>query len=273
MPNTVLAVIADTHIGSTTSICPPTFEIHGNRLDEVQIGHANKAQEWLYACWLDYWGYIDTLLDYDGNTRRNKLVVAILGDVVDGIHHGTNQIMPELADQINAANTLLRPIVEGADTTIGIIGTEAHAGNAGDTEWALYRSLGCAHIGHQLTVEIDGVLHDFAHTGRAGYRPWTGSPVSLAVEVGMDCIETGTPMPRYIWRAHTHKIQDTGFQLPNTRVIVCPSWQLKTAYARQKFPNQTRSDIGGMVHHDGRVDWEKARYTALPDQRKIVCLS
>jgi hypothetical protein len=43
-----VAIIGDTHIGGTTAISPPEFEIHTGRKDETQLAAAEGAVVALY---------------------------------------------------------------------------------------------------------------------------------------------------------------------------------------------------------------------------------
>jgi len=88
---TVIAVIGDTHCGGTTGLCPPIYELNGN-------GHqqANKIQKWLWRCWVDYWQRVkDAVKEHDA-----KLVVIVNGDAVEGVHHGTTQVVSQRYDDM-----------------------------------------------------------------------------------------------------------------------------------------------------------------------------
>src|SRR5512146_428117 len=131
MANTIVIAVSDTHIGSTTALAPPKFAVHtGRDPNETQITEYNKYQEWLYSCWRDFWTYVLTLAGVRGKTRKHRLVLFHLGDIVDGDHHGTHQIMPEVDDQIEAACNLLRPLIALMDATYITYGTGAHNGGA-----------------------------------------------------------------------------------------------------------------------------------------------
>lgn len=261
----VLAVISDTHVGSSTALAPLDFNVHSRSENEVQVTHANKLQKWLYECWTDYWDHIFSL------AKKRRLIVVHVGDCIDGLHHNSLQVMNEVEDQIEAFQELMLPIVARADAFYGILGTSpSHAGQDGSIESTLYSELGAIEYGHHLALDIDGVIHDFAHHGRAGSRPWTSSAANLATEVAMDYAAQGLPIPNYIWRAHNHRIDDSGSKLPGIRSISLPSWQLKTTFGNRVAINTVRSDIGGYIVVDGLLDDSKARYKGQPDQRKIL---
>ena len=265
MSGTVLAIISDTHVGSSTAVSPLRYTVHNRSSYEAQVMEANRLQKWLYECWTDYWDHVFKL------AKKKRLIVVHCGDLVDGVHHGSLQVMNEVEDQAEAFVDLMLPILKRADGFYGVLGTgPSHAGQDNATEAQLYRDLGAIEFGQTLTLAVDGVIHDFAHHGRAGARPWTSSAANLATEVIMDYAAQGLPMPNYIWRGHNHRIDDSGSKLPGTRAISLPSWQLKTSYGWRVSANTTRSDIGGYIVVDGLLDDSKSRYKGQPDQRRIL---
>lgn len=269
MTGSILAVISDTHFGSNTAVSPLKFEVHNRNTLEAQITSANRLQQWLYECWVDFWDYVEHLR---GNGRKRKrLIVAHLGDVCDGSHHGTTQIVQEVHDQVKIAIDMLEPIRYKASIFIGILGTmPAHAGQDHVNEVEIYRELGADHIEQTLTLDIDGVLVDLAHHGRVGTRPWTSGAAGLGAEVMLDYAQAGKPLPHFILRGDRHRFDDSGAKFENTRVVQCPSWQLKTSFGWRVSSNTTRSDIGGVILNDGLLDLSKARYRGQPDARKVV---
>lgn len=267
MAGSVLAIVSDTHIGSSTAIAPLEFTVHGRSSNEAQITHANRLQTWLYECWTDYWERVFHL------AKKRRLIVVHVGDVVDGVHHGSTQVMAEVADQCEAAMELLRPIASRTDAFFGILGTgPSHAGMDNVTESELYKALGANEFGQTLTLDIDGVYHDFAHHGRAGQRPWTSSAAGVAAEVMLDYASQGMRPPNFIWRGHTHTIDDSGSKMPGTRAISLPSFQLKTSFGWRVSSQTVRSDIGGYIVVDGMLDDSRARYKGQPDERVVIRL-
>ncbi len=265
MSGTVLAIVSDTHVGSSTALAPLEFVVHNRSDFEAQVTQANKLQRWLYECWTDYWDHVFKL------AKKKRLIVVHCGDLVDGVHHNSLQVMNEVEDQAEAFMDLMLPIISRADGFYGVLGTgPSHAGQDNSTEAMLYRQLGAIEFGQSLTLAVDGVIHDFAHHGRAGTRPWTSYAANLATEVVYDYASQGLPIPNFIWRGHRHVIDDSGNKLPGTRAISLPSWQLKTSFGWRAAGNTVRSDIGGYVVVDGLLDDSKSRYRGQPDQRRII---
>ena len=266
MTGTILVVLSDTHIGSSTAVSPLRYTIHSRSKNEAQPTEANKLQKWLYANWIDFYDYVKS------KARKHRIIVAHLGDVIDYNHHGSTQLVQEIGDQVVMAKELLMPYREIADKFIGILGTAVHAGTDHAVETDLYRQLEADYIEQQMTIDIDGVLVDLAHHGRAGFRPWSSTAANLASEIMLDYAQSGLPLPNFIFRGHLHTIDDSGSKFENTRLIQCPSWQLRTTYANRVAGNTRRSDIGAVLLNDGKLDLTKSRYCGQPDGRKITKL-
>ena len=266
MTGTILVVLSDTHIGSSTAVSPLRYTIHSRSKNEAQPTEANKLQKWLYANWIDFYDYVKS------KARKHRIIVAHLGDVIDYNHHGSTQLVQEVGDQVEMAKTLLMPYRDIADKFIGILGTAVHAGTDHAVESDIYKGLGADFIEQQMTIDIDGVRVDLAHHGRAGFRPWSSSAANLASEIMLDYAQSGLPLPNYVFRGHLHVMDDSGSKFENTGLIQCPSWQLRTTYANRVAGNTRRSDIGAVLLNDGKLDLSHSRYKGQPDGRRVVTL-
>ena len=266
---TITAIIGDLHIGGNTAIAPPTYTVHHLHPKESQTLKQNELQAWLWRNWLDYWDYVRELAG--GRRRKHRLVILCLGDVLEGVHHNSTQLMQEIPDQTNLAKEILQPIRDMADAFYGIQGTGTHAGLNGSEEKEVYQAIDATDYGQQLTLEIDGIVHDLAHhPGGASAKQWTSRAASIAAEVALDYAQVGMKPPDYVWRGHNHVIDDSGLRLPNIRTIFTPSWQLKTEFGYKVSSNKIRSDIGGFVMDGDRLDDSRCRYTGQPDGRKVI---
>src|SRR5690554_3562020 len=76
--------VSDLHCGSTVAVCPPTLH-----LDDGGEYHASDAQRWLWQLWREFWERVERERDRDDA----DLYVVYNGDLVDGDHHNTPQIM------------------------------------------------------------------------------------------------------------------------------------------------------------------------------------
>lgn len=264
MGSSIIAVVSDTHVGSSTAIAPPKFSIHVARPNETQQTEYNIAQHWLYAAWVDFFDYARTLAGIRGKTRKKRLIILHLGDIVDGEHHNSVELMNEEEDQIEAACNLLRPIVAQADAARFCYGTPTHNGGTGELERRVAGELG-APIDYAWSLDIDKVLLDLMHHGSAGKVDWSSSAARFGAAIANDYLRDGKPAPDYILRGHAHVVDDSGSHIPGTRAIALPSWQLRTAYGYKVSSYRKRSDIGGLIIDTAEPDRpivSRLRYTA-----------
>lgn len=255
----VVANVSDLHMGSTLGLCPS----EGVRLDDDGAYKPSKAQLWTADCWENrFWVEVAERRQQD----KAELWVVYNGDLAEGDHHGTSQIIsrnPEPAAYI-AGRILGVPKALKPERTFVVRGTEAHVGPAGATEEAWARMIGAERNPEtrtwswwRLRFEIHGVRFDYQHHGRTGTRPWTKTSVvgALAAEIFYEHARAGIPHPHLAIRSHRHTYADS-YDAHPTRVIQTPAWQLKTAHAHKVAP-ESIADIGGVivtVYPDGRSD-------------------
>ncbi len=272
MPKTtVIAVTSDQHCGSTVALCPERI-----KLDDGGEYAASKPQRWLWACWVDFWSRVEA-------TRRKhhaKLVQVYNGDLTEGDHHKTTQILSgnptAQAAVVNAC--LAVPLALKPDALFFIRGTEAHVGPSAAFEERIALGLSKdkrpvvkeAETGNgshwHATMDVQGVRLDFAHHGRMGQRPWTRINVvaNLAAEIFYDHARAERPHPHLAVRSHLHQFADTHEAHP-TRLIQTPAWQLATAYIHRIAPGAI-ADVGGLILTitDGKLEVEPVRYHPEP---------
>ncbi len=232
------------------------------RLDDGGRYEPSKAQRWTWECWTDYWASVAKIV----KERKAQLRVVYNGDMFEGDHHHTSQIIsrhPEpsayIADRVFGVPRALKP----AHTFI-VRGTETHVGPSGASEEAFARSLkaeknpdGERWSWWDLPMEANGRLLDFRHHGRMGQRPWTKANVValLAASIFYEHAAKRLRYPDLAIRSHFHQHADSHDSHP-VRVIQTPAWQLKTSYAH-KVAAESLADIGGIVvvvEPDGRID-------------------
>lgn len=263
----LLAVISDVHAGGSTSLCPPTIP-----LDDGGTYRESKAQRWLWDNYCDYWRRIAAERD----RLDAELYVVINGDLVEGQHHGTTQLVSgnpnsqalvwtECAAQFLA----LKP-----DRIVVVRGTGAHDGTAGcntekiaDGLWRDKRPVirdpdtNTASWWH-WRAEIQGVRVDVTHHGRMGRLPRTrGSQLVLyAWDICDEHVASGHVPPHLAFRAHNHKRGDTGTVCP-VRVVATGAWQLGTEHVH-KVAADSLADIGGayVTIADGEYDVHHVAY-------------
>ncbi len=235
---------------------------------------ASAAQQWLWADWAAFWLRVGRVRD----EHRAKLITVFNGDVIDGAHHATTQI---LSGNPNAQAAVLNaclsiPLAMKPDNIAIIRGTEAHTGQSAAGEERIADGLkrdkrpvildadtGTASHWH-LRMEIDHVLIDVTHHGRTGQREHTrGSQAVLhAHDILLAHAKNGERPPDLCLRGHHHKFNDSHDSCP-VRVVTTGAWQLATGYVHKVAPDSL-SDIGGVivVIKDGAYTVEKVQFHA-----------
>lgn len=265
----VVAFTSDQHAGGTTAACPPEV-----RLDDGGYYKASKPQSWLYQSWGDYWARVDAVRrEVDGD-----LYEVFGGDLVDGAHHRTTQILSENPNgQAAVVDAMLKiPLALNPEKLFVIRGTEAHVGQSASAEERIASGLrkdkrpivgdpesGTASWWH-LRMEIQGVRLDVTHHGRTGQREHTrGSQAVLhAHDILLSHVKNGDDYPHLCLRGHHHKFNDSHDAAP-VRVVTSGAWQLGTSYVH-KVAADSLADVGGLivVIRDGTYTVEKVHFKA-----------
>jgi hypothetical protein len=270
---TVLAIVSDTHCGGTTALCPPTYELHNNGTQQ-----ANRVQSWLWASWIAYWQRIDDVI---ATNRAKRLFVVLNGDLVEGDHHNTSQIVSKRPDDMrNIAIACIEPFVRKAHGLWVTKGTEAHVGGGGLWDDVIADDLGAepaqnspAH--YELDLEVEGVRFAFSHHGRAGQRAWTRGTGARTIAAEMQHLYAARKwsLPRFAVFGHVHRFEESGKINYPINVVTNGCWQLSTAHGHKIRPFLP-PDIGGLyfvVDGDAVKDYDKIE--AVPEQAKVYANS
>ena len=272
----ILAVVGDTHCGSTLGLCPA----EGVMLPDGGRHLPSTGQLWAWENWVDFWGRVD------GLARKHKArVVGIhMGDSVDGDHHRTTQLItadPEAQAYIR--DHALLPMKQACKKIYMCIGTEAHVGPGQDS--ACGKWLGAerhpttdAWAAHEWNLNLSGVKIQARHHWSMGKLPWTkhGSAVRLATQVFAEHAEyaarTGHPLtfPHILLRGHMHQWADSGTAQP-VRALGVPSYQLSTSFVH-RIRQTDLADIGGVIIlcQDGKYDVTPVLYAPDPPVEVVV---
>jgi hypothetical protein len=265
----VIADVSDVHAGSTVALCPRRIA-----LDDGGAYEASKAQRWLWQCWESYWERVDA----KRRALKADLYVILNGDLTEGNHHGTTQILSgnpsAQAAVVDACLTV--PLSLKPDKLWVIRGTEAHVGASACYEERIARGLlkdGRPIVGCDETdtashwharLDVQGVRIDVAHHGSIGSRAWTRNNVTnnLAADLFYNHAAAGIPHPHLALRAHMHQFADTGSAAP-VRVLQSGAWQLKTAFTHRIDTRGKLAEIGGYIItvDGGEYDVARAHYT------------
>lgn len=265
---TTIAVVSDLHCGSTVGLHPDS----PTTLDDGGTYQPTPAQGWLWAKWTAYWGEVKRA------AKGSRLAVILNGDLLDGDHHGTTQIVSRHPGvQVDILFRTLDPMLALKPAAVIVVrGTEAHVGAAGSGEEGVAKGL--AARGVPIAKATTGTFSwwhfvgqfgplrlSATHHGRMGQRPWTKGSVSsnLAATIFYEHAARGEPHPQLAFRSHYHRTADSGDSHP-VRVIQTPAWQLATSYAH-RVAADTLADIGGMVVRVGTTDWQVTKHLYRPD--------
>ncbi len=265
---TLVAVVSDLHTNSTVGLCPPSVN-----LDDGGTYRASDAQQWIWRNWLDYWQTVKNL------KKRTRLIVVLNGDIIDGDHHDTPQIISRnMSDQHRICIKALEPIFALKPHKIFVIrGTEAHVGKSGQNEERIAADIGAevdpitdTASWWWLPLDVERVRFDIAHHGRMGGRPWTRANAvqATAAELTMRYAERGDKLPDLAIRSHLHQHADSYDNYP-IRVLQTASWQLSTAFGHRIAPG-AMLPVGGLIFdcRNGEYTLHKCLYTAK--QREFV---
>lgn len=268
----LVAKVSDVHAGSSVALCPPRIP-----LDDGGCYEASKAQRWLWECWRAYWRDVS-------ETRKAltaDLYVMLNGDLTEGSHHGTTQILsgnPSAQAAVVDA-CLAVPLALCPDRIWVIRGTEAHVGASACYEERIASGLwkdGRPIVRCEETdtashwharVEIQDVRFDIAHHSTVGGRAWTkNTPVNaLAADLFYNHCDDEVPYPHLALRAHAHQFADSG-NFAKVRVLHSGAWQLKTAFGHRINTRGKLSDIGGYIItvDNGHADVRRVQFKPDP---------
>lgn len=259
---TIIAVTSDQHCGSSVALCPDEIA-----LDDGATYQSSKAQRWLFDCWRKYWAEVERVCNVE---KVDRFGVLMNGDMVEGNHHGTTQILTgNLEAQSKVLNaTMDVPLALNPHDIWVVRGTAAHNGTANNAEEGTarrWRDNGLPVHGDpdtataswwHLRMEIEGILIDSTHHGRTGHREHTRANAANlhAYDILLSHVNSGDRIPDLCFRSHFHRFNDSG-KACRVRVMTTGAWQLKTEYVHKKHAD-SMADIGGylLIIRDGRYD-------------------
>ena len=229
--NAVIA-LSDLHVGSTRGIHPTGFFTkEGN---EVSL---NPIQEKLLAVWQKS---LTDALAYIGD---RKFLLLLNGDIIDGMHHKTTQVVsPDVSDHFEASVQLVKPIADlpNCEERIVVIGTNCHVGTS---EHSLAKILGAKKPGmkgqsayNRALFKVNGTLCAATHHFPTTSRPYLeASALSIIMGVArLNAARDGMEVPSvYFWgHRHVPGMYTDGRALG----IVNGAFQAKTSYGFKVVP-------------------------------------
>lgn len=261
-----LVVFGDTHVGSTLGVMKPGYvDIEGEKHE------GNKLQGWLWDRWRRFEDEVGRIV------RGEKFAVLHMGDVIEGKHHGTTQVVTaDVADQPLMAIEVLDPLFQMATKAFMVEGTECHTRN---TEQSIARRLGCTpdpqsgkYAWPQLVMNMNGTRISAAHHVGTTARPYLESSQygpTLNSE-RLWCSRQGEAMPDHVFRAHRHVYghyeDDCG------AMTITPAWQGLTRFGR-KVVAGARVTVGGVVltwDEEGEYRTRKILYKPKTKEKEVL---
>lgn len=236
-----IVVLSDLHCGSAVGLLPPALA----ETEDTLALRQNKVQEWLWRCWSDFTNrWLPIVLGGD------PYALVVNGDLIDGVHHGTTQVIPDVVVQAKIARSLLTPLAFAAKATYVVRGTECHTRQS---ETIIGEWLGAkqepgtkSFAWDNLTLKANGCPVSFSHHITTAAKPWSES-AALANHLVAEQFRAqnrGWETPKVVVRSHRH-VYGT-FENGGGMMVVTPSWQAMTRYAKAVTADNV-STIGGVV--------------------------
>lgn len=230
-PTKLVLLLSDLHIGSTVGLWPEGFVSN----EGFPIGQ-NRFQKWLWQCWNDVLKWSGAIIGKD------EFEIVVNGDLVEGIHHRTLQVMSaDVGDQTAAVLDILSKLAGSASKMHVIKGTECHTRN---DEIRIGKALNASkdpstgqHAWDVLDLEVNGTLYNFAHHISATARTYLeASAHSIALgALTHSRARSGKRVPKVICRAHRHRhgIWTDGNQMS----CITGAWQGLTRHGYKVVPD------------------------------------
>jgi hypothetical protein len=262
---TVVAVCNDLHVGSPFAVCPARW-----LLQSGNVFTPNEMQNAILAHWCACWQRVAQL------RKGARLVVLVVGDTTEGLHHGSSQhITPRLDEQEAMAIAVIESALKlgkwrnRGDCIRFVAGTAAHDGEGSQSLERIARNIldvdandGTRCVTDSLRISVNGVRFDVAHKPGSGpgsrtqthgnaFGNWLRSLYLAGLEEGAH--------PRYVLTAHHHQyLRRDVYTLRGSVALtgfILPSWKVKDSYVYTVAPFALAS-VGMLafdVQDDGRV--------------------
>lgn len=260
----LLADCSDFHCGSSIGLMPPQY----TTLEGFTV-NASPFQLWLWECWLDWIEFVKQVRGAD------KMAVVFNGDCIEGIHHGTKQVVSaDTGDHKGIAIKCLKPLADLSSVAYMVKGTPCHV-NSSEVSIAHALNLQInpdfprakdsdteppegAYVFQRLNLEVCGVPIVARHHMPASLRRNLAA-TQFSIQLGEEQLEAannGEPIPRILLMAHRHK---TGhWQDDNGMAIVTGAWQGLTEFGH-KIVSPSRVVPSGYI-----LDWRGKDHGELP---------
>jgi hypothetical protein len=251
-------VDSDQHCGSTLGLITPEGV-------EVDNGNWFKPGDALLHLWTEHQGYVDYASEIIKKWRKKGATTHYvnLGDLTDGDHHNTHQIVNrDQGTHIAAARHVLRDgfFRLDFDTIHFIMGTPAHVGAGGALEKSIASDLSNTYpivrcpwngltVWPELTAQFGAYRFHLEHHGATGQRQHTEKSYAAiyAYDVHGSFLNDDRVPPDVAVRAHKHRMVDSGPDFRGiTRAIQTGCWQYSSEWVRSRSI-KTKPHLGGWI--------------------------
>lgn len=258
--DTLLVGLGDFHSGSSVSLFPNGFR---------QFKNGNHTPTPLQKKIREVWG--KGITHVKGKRKNNRLILVHNGDSVEGVHHGTKQILTYIKDEQIEIHTELMDEFMGAvkfnkksgDKLYYTSGTESHTNDKEDTigkDLRAEKDDDGRHVFDRLELNINGRDVIFSHHGpKRGDGPNVGNAMRNALRnIYYESLERGVKPPDLVAWSHTHVPHYQSYVGTNRTIhgIILPSFQAMTRFA-YKVAGLATVEVGMcsvFIRADGHIE-------------------
>ncbi len=218
-----ILIVSDLHVGSSVSVMPDEVNIEPSDEQRSQRIASNPLQKRIFKEWeemIDIVGKVDACFD--------------LGDNVDGPNKKSNGFelwTSNMHQQVMIAADLLSMIK--TNNFFGVQGSYYHVGENTSSDLAVLSSL--AHcrqeFGTDLAVKVEDVRIHLSHA--IGYTRSQASKCTAPKNEIDAALRQKAKVGKFqlLMRGHRHEINDIIDHENNIRLVVCPGWKARDAFA------------------------------------------
>lgn len=257
-PIRAVVAVSDLHVWSTVGLWP---EGDFKNLAGCRVGQ-NDFQKWLWDCWINLW-----TKEIPRALGNEPFLLLINGDIVEGRHHRTDQVMSGSEDdQMEAFEAVMKPLAGMAAKTIVVKGTECHTRNLENIAAKLIGAIPDPNSGHgawdKAVFDISDTRCVARHHISSSARVWTetAGPRAALLSEQLEALKNGEPVPKVVLAAHRHVYGED--RSMNGLSVVTPAWQALTRHGYKVVPQSHGCNPGAVV-----LTWEDGD---LPESELIV---
>lgn len=225
-----IVVVSDLHAGSRVSPCPnPSFLLRDGASYE-----ASRLQVALTEAWWSLLAEAKTRLG------ARKRVLVCNGDLIEGNHHGTTQLVdPDAVIHKRIALALLRPWSKMCGETFVVRGTKCHVG---DVEEDIAEDLKAECVDseaapYRMRMRVGDSVGLFSHHISTSTRDWSdaGALSGVLAAERLEAAKAGQELPRFVVRSHRHKF--AAYSDGDAVVVTTPAMQALTDFTHKVVPH------------------------------------